>query len=146
MKPSRVSGCESRSRTTSIVRSSGTRSPASMIGRTRSPSGVPAATAARYMSPVLTCGMPSSCDIRCPWVPLPAPGGPRMTMFRPTAALFEEALVVAHHHLRLHLPHGVEGDADHDEDRCSAERPVRRLREAAVADEQRREGRDEREE
>ena len=55
------------------------------------------------------------------WVPFPAPGGPNRA--RPASPTYsEEALVVAHHHLRLHLPHRVERDADHDQDRGAAER------------------------
>src|SRR4029453_7057267 len=48
-------------------------------------------------------------------------------------SLFQEAFVGAHHHLRLHLPHGVERDSDDDEHGRSAERTRARLREAAVA-------------
>jgi hypothetical protein len=40
--------------------------------------------------------------------------------------LLQEALVVAHHQLRLELFHGVEGDADHDQDRRAAEEEVGR--------------------
>src|SRR6187399_915033 len=97
------------------------------------------------MSPVAMWGIPVSAEISFAWVPLPAPGGPRMTMSRATAALLQEPFVVAHHHLRLHLAHGVECDAHHDEDRGPTEGAVRCLREAAVADEEGRQGRDERE-
>lgn len=38
------------------------------------------------------------------------------------AALFEEALVVVHLQLAFHLGHGIEGNADHDEDGRAAER------------------------
>src|SRR6185436_7151933 len=41
------------------------------------PSGVPAFTAARSMSPVEICGMPNFSRMNCACVPLPAPGGPR---------------------------------------------------------------------
>ena len=40
--------------------------------------------------------------------------------------LLQEALVVAHHELRLDLLHGVEGHADDDQDRGAAEVEVRR--------------------
>jgi len=40
----------------------------------------------------------------------------------------EEALVVAHHELRLELLHRVERDADHDDDRSAAEVEVTPLR------------------
>src|SRR4029077_11715611 len=33
----------------------------------------------------------------------------------------DETPILAHHQLRLQLPHRVEGDADHDQDRCAAE-------------------------
>src|ERR1051325_5888868 len=111
----------------------------------RRPISVPFAIASRSMSPVAMCGMPTSAEMRFAWVPLPAPGGPRITMSRATAALLQEPFVVAHHHLRLHLAHGVERDAHHDEDRGAPEGTVRCLREAAVADEEGRQGRDERE-
>jgi len=45
---------------------------------------------------------------------------------------------VAHDHLRLHLTHGLERDADDDEDRRAAEGSVGRLREVEVRDEDRR--------
>ena len=66
----------SRSRTSSLVSSSGTRSPASMIACTRLPSSVPPATFARKMSPVATCGTPNASATSTPCVPLPEPWGP----------------------------------------------------------------------
>ena len=54
----------------------GDESPRSMIALALRPTGVPAATAARSMSPVESCGMPSRSTRRTAWVPLPAPGGP----------------------------------------------------------------------
>src|SRR5215208_1612217 len=64
---------------------------------------------------------------RSAWVPLPAPGGPRRMRFSSLKArtLLKEALVVAHHQLRLELLHRVQGDADDDQDRGSAEVEVR---------------------
>ena len=44
-----------------------------------------------------------------------------------TASLFEETLVVVHLQLAFHLVHGVEGHADHDEDRSAAERLDERI-------------------
>ena len=41
------------------------------------PSGVPALTAARSMSPVEICGMPNFWQMKVACVPLPAPGAPR---------------------------------------------------------------------
>src|SRR5205085_7738164 len=54
-------------------------------------------------------------------------------------ALLQEAFVVAHHHLRLHLAHRVERHADDDQNGGAAERAGGRLREAAVLDEEARE-------
>src|SRR5919198_1828524 len=85
------------------------------------------------MSPVAMCGSPYSAAIRFACVPFPAPCGPSKSTF---TTLFEETLVAAHHHLRLHLPHRVERYPDHDQDRGAAERARGRLREAEVADEQ----------
>ena len=65
----------------SIIRSSGTRSPRSTIGFTSRPSGVAAAIAPRSMSPVAMCGTPNSSAIRFAWVPFPDPCGPRSKMF-----------------------------------------------------------------
>ncbi len=47
-----------------------------MIFLASRPSGVPALTAARSMSPVEICGMPNFSLMKLAWVPLPAPGGP----------------------------------------------------------------------
>ena len=41
--------------------------------------------------------------------------------FSSLIALLQEAFVVAHHQLRLELLHGVEGDADDDQQRGAAE-------------------------
>src|SRR5919198_669217 len=92
------------------------------------------------MSPVAMCGSPYSAAIRFACVPFPAPCGPSKSTF---TALLEEALVAAHHHLRLHLPHRVERDADHDQNRGAAERARGCLREAEVADEEAGQNRDE---
>src|SRR5919204_2937821 len=109
------------------------------MGFTCRPSAVSSAIASRRMSPVAMCGSPYSAAIRFACVPFPAPWGPKIKMF---TALLEEAFVAAHHHLRLHLPHRVERDADHDQHRSPSERARGRLREAAVADEQARQDRD----
>src|SRR3954469_5044161 len=74
----------------------------------------------------------------CAWVPFPAPGGPSRIRFSSDtgrgaypsrsglarSALFQEALVVAHHQLRFELFHRVERDADDDQDRGAAEEEV----------------------
>ena len=96
---------------------------------------------ARNMSPVETCGIPYSAEMRFACVPFPAPCGPRTSRFTR-----QEALVGAHHHLRLHLAHRVERDADDDQHRGAAERADGRLREAELLDEDRRQHRDDREE
>ena len=69
-----------------------------------------------------------------PGFPCPRPAG-RAGGCR-AASLLEEAFVGAHHHLRLHLAHRVERDADDDQHRGASERARGRLREAAVADEE----------
>src|SRR3954452_9177921 len=86
--------------------------------------------------------MPKSSVSLAAWGPLPAPGGPsRMRLSSLTGRadyLFEEALVVPHHQLRLELLHRVQRDADDDEDRGAAEVEVRR----GLRDEDRRQSRD----
>src|SRR3954468_2363300 len=96
------------------------------------------------MSPVAMCGMPYASEMRCAWVPFPAPWGPKSRMFS-TRPLLEEALVRAHHHLRLHLTHRVERDADDDDHGGAAERARRGLREVEVVDEDAGQNGDERE-
>ena len=61
--------------------SSLTNSPASMIASAWHPSSVLASTASRRISPVEICGTPRLFASRLACVPLPAPGGPSMTMF-----------------------------------------------------------------
>src|ERR687886_49214 len=115
------------------------------MGLTRRPSSVPAAIASRSISPVATCGIRYSAAIRFACVPLPvlyvlscAPPACLLCQRRPRSArpLSQEALVGAHHHLRLHLPHRVERDADDDQHRRAAEGARGRLRETAVTDEE----------
>ncbi len=60
-----------------MMMSSETSWPASITFFAATPSGVPALTAARSMSPVEICGMPNFSRMNCAWVPFPAPGGPR---------------------------------------------------------------------
>src|SRR3954465_13515515 len=161
-KPSSVSDSASRSRITPMMTSSGTRSPRSMYSFACLPRSVCSLTALRSMSPVATYASGKSSWRRSAWVPLPAPGGPsRMRLssdigegIETTRArrgprrgrgrapyLLQEALVVAHHQLRLELLHRVEGDAHDDEQRGAAEEEVR----ARLIDEDRRERRDRRE-
>ena len=56
--------------------SSPTSAPESMTFLASTPSGVPALTAARNMSPVEICGMPYFWQMKVACVPLPAPGAP----------------------------------------------------------------------
>src|SRR6266850_3790428 len=67
----------SRSLTRPMMMSSETSWPASMTFFAATPSGVPALTAARSMSPVEICGIPNFSQMKPACVPLPAPGGPR---------------------------------------------------------------------
>src|SRR5712664_784836 len=60
-----------------MMMSSETSCPASMTFFAARPSGVPAFTAARNMSPVEICGMRKRSLMKLAWVPLPAPGGPK---------------------------------------------------------------------
>ena len=71
------SGCFRRSFTRPMMMSSDTSWPASITFFAARPSGVPALTAARSMSPVEICGMPNFSRMNCACVPFPAPGGPR---------------------------------------------------------------------
>ena len=121
--PSRASGSASRSRISPIVSSSGT----SVAGRRGSarPAGRAASRARSQRGtcrPWTTWGMPYSAAIRFACVPLPDPCGPNSRTFSCAGTTsVQEALVGAHHHLRLHLAHRVEGDADHDQERRAAE-------------------------
>ncbi len=80
MKPFLQSGSVMRPAITPTTRSSETSPPASITSFACLPTSVPAATAARSMSPVLSCGMPSASTILGACVPLPAPGGPNRIM------------------------------------------------------------------
>src|SRR6266568_7288294 len=150
MKPFVTSGRASRSFTISLVMSSVTSPPASMIAWTFLPIGVPRALWSRNMSPVETWGTLSSEDRSFACVPLPAPGGPRRIRImalssaraaarRPAASRVRdlagrdpppadaraaragEALVVAGDEVAFDLLHGVERHADDDEERGPAE-------------------------
>src|SRR6266545_7013722 len=121
------------------------------MGLISSPSGVSASIASRNMSPVETWAMPYSREMRLACVPLPDPCGPRIKTFTTSRrwmrvrASLQEAFVRAHDHLRLHLAHRVQRDADHDQQRRPAEERSRRLREAEVPDEEGGQDRDRRE-
>src|SRR5207245_11664891 len=129
-KPRAASGPARHSRIRPMITSSGTSAPRSIYRLASRPSLVPAARASRSMSPVATCATPHSPASARAWVPLPAPGGPRKTRRmlaareRPARARLgplEEALVVAHQEVRLHMAHGVERNADHDQEGRDAE-------------------------
>src|SRR6185503_899733 len=108
-----------------------TRSPASMIRRTRRPSSLPLATASRSMSPVEMAGIPSWRARAAACVPLPDPGGPRNTTRQPPSSAaptdppaLHEPVVVAHHELALDLLQRVHGDTDDDQERGTTEEEV----------------------
>mmetsp|Transcript_5933 Transcript_5933/g.25231 ORF Transcript_5933/g.25231 Transcript_5933/m.25231 type:complete len:204 (+) Transcript_5933:183-794(+) len=80
MNPEAQSGSLMRSAMMPHTMSSVTSAPASIAALACLPTGVPAATAARSMSPVDSCGVPSLASILGACVPLPAPGGPNKIM------------------------------------------------------------------
>ncbi len=86
----------------------------------RVPSFVSSRAAARNRSPEAMCGRPVRSARIAAWVPLPAPGAPIMT-YRRISASPDEALVVAHHELRLDLLHGLHDDGDDDQEGRAAE-------------------------
>src|SRR3954465_10281157 len=155
-KPSAQSGPSMQARIIPMITSSGTRSPRSMYSLACLPSSVPFLTCSRSMSPVAMYGRWKSSVTRAACVPLPAPGGPsRMRLSSDMRAmddfesapcsrrakrgiLLQEALVVAHHQLRLELFHRVQRDADHDQQRRAAEEEVR----VGLGDQDRRQRRD----
>ena len=101
-KPLRASGCEMRSISISITSASGTSSPASMYVLARAAELRAARAGARA-----ACRRSRRAAARArsrgvgAWVPLPAPGGPKISRFLLTPnTLLQEALVVPHHHLR----------------------------------------------
>src|SRR6266480_3487087 len=110
----------------SIISSSLTSSPRSSTARSSPAAGVSSSRISRSMSPLAMCGSPYIALIRCACVPLPDPCGPRTRMFM-RGFLPEEAFVMAHDHLRLHLSHRLERHADDDQDRGAAESTVGRL-------------------
>jgi hypothetical protein len=68
-----------------MMMSSPTSAPESITFLAATPSGVPAFTAARSMSPVEICGMPNFWQMNVACVPLPAPGAPnRISLMVPS--------------------------------------------------------------
>src|SRR6478735_4419996 len=77
------------------------------------------------MSPVEIAGIPKCWATNLAWVPLPAPGGPISTSLTAgTAPSSQESFVVALLELALDLLHGVQRDADHDQQGGATEREV----------------------
>ena len=85
------------------------------------PVGVPSWMAARRMLPVEIAGIPNSREMTAACVPLPAPGAPNKISFIETPLLLEEALVLAHHHLRLQRADRLKCNTDNDDDRGTAD-------------------------
>src|SRR5258706_6952832 len=73
-----------------MMMSSETSCPSSITFFAARPSGVPAFTAARNMSPVEICGMRKCSLMKLAWVPLPAPGGPRRISLTKAPRISEE--------------------------------------------------------
>ena len=123
-KPAAVSGSAMPlARACAMVTSSGTSSPRLHVPCALSPS----ARARRVWRAEHVAGrdvrQPAAAQTRAAWVPFPAPGGPEDQVERHR---LQEALVVAHRQLRLHLPHGVERHTHDDQDRGAAQRARRR--------------------
>src|SRR4051812_15921052 len=103
------------------------------------------------MSPVEILGTARCAAMNSACVPLPAPGGPTRTSLIRTPpgtssplgrttqprSLAQEPFVVALHELAFDLLHGLQADANHDQNRGAAEREVlQRLVAAHQTDEQ----------
>src|SRR5262245_45437750 len=146
----RQSGAETRAASMSSTRSSGTSSPRSMKLLACRPRGVPRALLSRKRMPVETCGRERAWLRRTACVPLPAPGAPSRTTIRAISALagpacaaestdaaralaLDEALVVAHHELRVQAVDQVHGHAHDDEHRGAAEEVGQPARESGDA-------------
>ena len=126
--------CASRSRISSIVSSSGTSAPAR-----EDRLDLLAELGALRRSRRGTCRRSRCAESRS----RPRSAWPAFPCRRPAGraragSLAQEPFVGAHHHLRLHLAHRVERDADDDQHRGAAERARGRLREVEVVDEDRR--------
>src|SRR6478752_1870995 len=153
-KPRAQSSWARRSSTMALVTSSLTYPPDARISLTWSPSGVSFLMFARKMSPVEMAGMPRCSAMRDAWVPLPAPGGPRMIRRMPGPprgglrggrrrgeASAEEPFIVTLLQLGLDLLHGLKADTHDDQDRGAAEGEA-----LVCTDEDERNERDERDE
>src|ERR1044072_7002800 len=108
--------------------------PASITALAWSPTGVPALTAARSMSPVESWTMPRSASRRLAWVPFPAPGGPNRMIFNalsrscgaPSAhaalqlRLLDQVAILVRQQVRLDLRNRVHGYVDDDQKASAA--------------------------
>src|SRR5580658_1474156 len=113
----------------SMTVASGTSAPAA-IRSTSSAGSLPAALAARSMSPVEICGIFHWAQTRFACVPLPEAGGPTNTTriasvlsdpnARSASTPARKPLVVARDEVRFDLVDGVESHTDHDHDRRPA--------------------------
>ena len=118
----------SRSRIISMTSSSGTRSPASMYSAACLPSSV---SFARVLAQHVAGGDVGQVEVLAQARGLRALAGAgraeedQVQLAHGRVSLLQEALVVAHHQLRLELLHRVQRHADHDQDRRAAEEEVR---------------------
>src|SRR5689334_18682175 len=118
-----------------------TSSPRSITALALMPTGVPAATAWRSMSPVDNWIIPRAVWSRAAWVPFPAPGGPNKMMFsiegrspaRSCSALarrrlelrfLDEVAILMGDEVALDLAHRVHGHVDDDQQARTAEAEV----------------------
>ena len=145
-KPLAASGRASRSSTRPITTSSGTSAARVHVAlglepERRVPAAPPRAACRRWRPGA----RPTRRRAARACVPLPAPGAPRKItrmLTRGLRLLAQEALVVPHEQMRLHLADGIQGHADHDEQAGAAEVERR----VEPADEEVREHRDQGEE
>ena len=114
-KPLAQSACVIRSFTRAIIRSSDTNPPDAIMSLTFRPRAVPAATAARNMSPVEICGIPIFSIISFACVPFPAPGAPNkitlIFLVLLSCRIIQVILFDTLHswtHLLKHVPHAMQ--------------------------------------
>src|SRR3954469_14672042 len=143
----------SRSPISALTIASLTSSPRSITVFAWRPTGVPAATASRSMSPVESWTMPRSAWSRAACVPLPAPGGPRRMMLNTSAfspsrrlklppprrrlelRLLDEIAVLVRDQVALDLADRIHGHVDHDQQAGAAKAEVQtRLRRKDIRD------------
>ena len=128
MKPFSQSASLILSSMMSTTMSSVTSAPESIASFASFPTLVPAATAARSMSPVLSCGVFSRFTIFGACVPFPAPGGPkRMMIVRFWSAAAVSAGWERHGPIFMNWSGGTRVD------RCGGRRSLRRGPEHSIA-------------